>query len=255
MCRAGQVRVFALPMLPPYKAAVICSTSRCCAVCMRLQRAAHAGSAGQGHALALLFDVRWLAALPPRCARPAGQDIPDDVIMEIAQHENFLGVKECTGAARRACKSSMLLRTKHACCFPAVPTSCPFLPPTRHLPTLGLTLPPCAGNDRIERYHQQGVLCWSGNDDEAHAGRHQHHAQVRAAAAQTHSAGAMCSTCLGRAACTHVCYMSSSPGADCLQGVISVTSNVIPGLFSKLMQQARRGRALAGACAGACTHL
>lgn len=36
-----------------------------------------------------------------------------------------------------------------------------------------------AGNARIEKYHNAGVLCWSGNDDEAHAGRHQHHAQVR----------------------------------------------------------------------------
>jgi hypothetical protein len=58
-----------------------------------------------------------------------------------------------------------------------------------------------AGNDRIERYHASGVLCWSGNDDEAHAARHQHSGQ----------------------------------------GVISVTSNVIPGLFSSLMQQARSG--------------
>ncbi|PSC74721.1 dihydrodipicolinate synthase [Micractinium conductrix] len=78
-----------------------------------------------------------------------GQDIPSDLILELAAHENFLGVKECTG------------------------------------------------NPRIADYHSQGVLCWSGNDDEAHAGRHQHHAQ----------------------------------------GVISVTSNVIPGLFSKLMTQ------------------
>ncbi|KAL4450580.1 hypothetical protein ABPG77_000936 [Micractinium sp. CCAP 211/92] len=78
-----------------------------------------------------------------------GQDIPDDLILSLASHANFLGVKECTG------------------------------------------------NARIEHYHQSGVLCWSGNDDEAHAGRHQHNAQ----------------------------------------GVISVTSNLIPGLFSKLMTQ------------------
>lgn len=78
-----------------------------------------------------------------------GQDIPDDVILELAQHKNFLGVKECTG------------------------------------------------NARIEKYHNAGVLCWSGNDDEAHAGRHQHHAQ----------------------------------------GVISVTSNIIPGLMAGLMAE------------------
>lgn len=75
------------------------------------------------------------------------QDIPDDVIMGIAAHPNFLGVKECTG------------------------------------------------NDRIKAYADRGVTCWSGNDDEAHEGRH--------------------------------CYNS--------QGVISVTSNLIPGLFNSLM--------------------
>lgn len=76
-----------------------------------------------------------------------GQDIPDEVILEIAQHPNFLGVKECTG------------------------------------------------NKRIGNYTGQGVACWSGNDDEAHAARHE--------------AGG--------------------------SGVISVTSNLIPGLYSKLM--------------------
>ena len=63
-------------------------------------------------------------------------------------------------------------------------------------PTL-LGVKECTGNGRIERYHEHGVLCWSGNDDEAHAGRHLHHAQ----------------------------------------GVISVTSNLVPGLFARLMQQ------------------
>lgn len=77
------------------------------------------------------------------------QDIPDSVIMEIASHPNFLGVKECTG------------------------------------------------NQRIKSYAERGVTCWSGNDDEAHEGRHQ---------------------------------FSS-------QGVISVTSNLIPGLFNKLMHE------------------
>jgi 4-hydroxy-tetrahydrodipicolinate synthase len=43
----------------------------------------------------------------------------------------------------------------------------------------------------------QGITCWSGNDDEAHAARHLHGAA----------------------------------------GVISVTSNVIPGLFSRLMRE------------------
>ena len=30
----------------------------------------------------------------------AGQDIPDDIILELASHPNFLGVKECTGNQR-----------------------------------------------------------------------------------------------------------------------------------------------------------
>ncbi|KAG2454517.1 hypothetical protein HYH02_000364 [Chlamydomonas schloesseri] len=76
-----------------------------------------------------------------------GQDIPDDVVMEICQHSNFLGMKECTG------------------------------------------------NARIKNYTSKGVNCWSGNDDESHDARH--------------SSGAV--------------------------GVISVTSNVIPGLMHKLM--------------------
>jgi 4-hydroxy-tetrahydrodipicolinate synthase len=75
------------------------------------------------------------------------QDIPDDVILGIASHSNFLGVKECTG------------------------------------------------NDRIKAYADRGVTCWSGNDDEAHEGRHLYNSQ----------------------------------------GVISVTSNLIPGLFNSLM--------------------
>lgn len=79
-----------------------------------------------------------------------GQDIPDDVVLELAQHPNFLGMKECTG------------------------------------------------NKRIASYTSRGVNCWSGNDDEAHDARH--------------TAGAV--------------------------GVISVTSNVVPGLFSRLMHGA-----------------
>jgi 4-hydroxy-tetrahydrodipicolinate synthase len=76
-----------------------------------------------------------------------GQDIPDDVILELGDHPNFLGVKECTG------------------------------------------------NARIARYAAAGVQCWSGNDDEAHDGRH--------------DAGSA--------------------------GVISVTSNLVPGLMARLM--------------------
>lgn len=76
------------------------------------------------------------------------QDIPEDVVFELNSHQNFLGVKECTG------------------------------------------------NDRIDSYVKHGVTCWSGNDDEAHGSRHKHGAQ----------------------------------------GVVSVTSNIIPGLFSSLME-------------------
>jgi len=55
----------------------------------------------------------------------------------------------------------------------------------------------CTGNPRIGNYTSKGVPCWSGNDDEAHDGRHH--------------------------------YGSA--------GVISVTANIIPGLFSKLMRE------------------
>ncbi|WP_420794545.1 4-hydroxy-tetrahydrodipicolinate synthase [Thalassomonas actiniarum] len=53
----------------------------------------------------------------------------------------------------------------------------------------------CAGNERIRYYEQQGIACWSGNDDESFAGRHQ------------------CNS----------------------HGVISVTSNLFPGLMRRLM--------------------
>ncbi|MBQ4835062.1 MULTISPECIES: 4-hydroxy-tetrahydrodipicolinate synthase [Pseudoalteromonas] len=53
----------------------------------------------------------------------------------------------------------------------------------------------CAGNERIAHYEAQGIACWSGNDDEAHDGRHKF---------QSH-------------------------------GVISVTSNIVPRLFRQLM--------------------
>ncbi|CAM3787708.1 MULTISPECIES: 4-hydroxy-tetrahydrodipicolinate synthase [Pseudoalteromonas] len=76
-----------------------------------------------------------------------GQDLTPDIIEPLAQHENFIGVKEC------------------------------------------------GGNERINHYEQQGIACWSGNDDEAHDARHTYKAH----------------------------------------GVISVTSNLIPGLFRQLM--------------------
>ena len=53
----------------------------------------------------------------------------------------------------------------------------------------------CGGNERIDYYEKQGIACWSGNDDESHAGRHQHGSH----------------------------------------GVISVTSNVVPTLMRQLM--------------------
>jgi len=53
----------------------------------------------------------------------------------------------------------------------------------------------CGGNERIAHYEKQGIACWSGNDDESHAGRHQYGSH----------------------------------------GVISVTSNVVPGLMRQLM--------------------
>lgn len=78
-----------------------------------------------------------------------GQDLTPDIIEPLAQHENFIGVKEC------------------------------------------------AGNERIAHYEQQGIACWSGNDNESHEGRHVHGSH----------------------------------------GVISVTSNVIPRLMRKLMDK------------------
>lgn len=53
----------------------------------------------------------------------------------------------------------------------------------------------CTGNERIQRYSDKGICTWSGNDDEAHDSVHNH-------------------------------------GAN---GVISVTSNIVPGLFAKMM--------------------
>lgn len=53
----------------------------------------------------------------------------------------------------------------------------------------------CTGNERIGYYEKQGIACWSGNDDESFAGRHEFNSH----------------------------------------GVISVTSNIIPGIMRELM--------------------
>eukprot|EP00445_Apocalathium_hangoei_P062324 CAMPEP_0204102130 /NCGR_PEP_ID=MMETSP0360-20130528/194827_1 /ASSEMBLY_ACC=CAM_ASM_000342 /TAXON_ID=268821 /ORGANISM="Scrippsiella Hangoei, Strain SHTV-5" /LENGTH=343 /DNA_ID=CAMNT_0051051545 /DNA_START=76 /DNA_END=1108 /DNA_ORIENTATION=- len=79
-----------------------------------------------------------------------GQDIKPEIIMQIAGHEHFVGVKECMG------------------------------------------------HERIAELSSMGVACWSGNDEQCHESRHKH--------------GAV--------------------------GVISVTSNVVPGLMRKLMHEA-----------------
>ncbi len=55
----------------------------------------------------------------------------------------------------------------------------------------------CGGNERIAHYEKQGIACWSGNDDECHAARHQHGSH----------------------------------------GTISVASNIIPGLMRQLMDK------------------
>jgi len=78
-----------------------------------------------------------------------GQDIPPDIISQLAGHRNFCGVKEC------------------------------------------------GGHERIKLYSDQGIMCWSGNDDQCHESRHVH--------------GGL--------------------------GVISVTSNVVPGLMRDLMRE------------------
>ncbi len=59
----------------------------------------------------------------------------------------------------------------------------------------------CGGNERIAHYEKQGIACWSGNDDESHDGRHQHGSH----------------------------------------GVISVTSNIVPGLMRQLMDNENVG--------------
>jgi len=55
----------------------------------------------------------------------------------------------------------------------------------------------CGGNERIAYYENQGIACWSGNDDESYTGRHEHGSH----------------------------------------GVISVSSNIIPGIMRQLMDK------------------
>jgi 4-hydroxy-tetrahydrodipicolinate synthase len=55
----------------------------------------------------------------------------------------------------------------------------------------------CMGNERILQYEEQGISCWSGNDDQSFEGFHRH---------QSH-------------------------------GVISVTANVVPSLMRRLMDE------------------
>jgi len=61
----------------------------------------------------------------------------------------------------------------------------------------------CTGVERIRGYTAQGIKCWTGNDDEAFESRH--------------SAGAV--------------------------GAVSVASNLIPGLYSKMMREDDKERA------------
>jgi len=82
-----------------------------------------------------------------------GQDIVPAIMEKVAQHENFLGVKEC------------------------------------------------GGNERIREYEGKGIACWSGNDDQAYGARHESNAH----------------------------------------GVVSVTSNLVPGLMRKLMDNPDAG--------------
>ena len=78
-----------------------------------------------------------------------GQDISVETMLQIADHPNFAGVKECMG------------------------------------------------RERIQAYSDRNIITWSGNDDECHETRHE---------------------------------------AGC-NGVISVTANLIPGLFSQMMKE------------------
>jgi 4-hydroxy-tetrahydrodipicolinate synthase len=66
-------------------------------------------------------------------------------------------------------------------------------PLSKHINFIGVK--ECAGNERIAHYEQQGIACWSGNDDESYVGRHEFGSH----------------------------------------GVISVTSNIVPELMRRLM--------------------
>ena len=76
-----------------------------------------------------------------------GQDLHPEIVEELAEHPNLIGVKEC------------------------------------------------AGNERMAKYESKGIPCWSGNDDQCFEGRHRHGSH----------------------------------------GVISVISNLLPGLMRRLM--------------------
>lgn len=91
--------------------------------------------------------MKYGPAIIYNVAGRTGQDIPPETIYELAEHENFCGVKECSG------------------------------------------------KDRIKELSDNGIVCWSGNDDECYESR--------------------------------LLY-----GAT---GVISVTSNIVPSLFRELM--------------------
>jgi 4-hydroxy-tetrahydrodipicolinate synthase len=81
-----------------------------------------------------------------------GQDLQPELIEELAQHPNLIGVKEC------------------------------------------------AGIERMAHYESKGIACWSGNDDQCFEGRHRHGSH----------------------------------------GVISVISNLMPGLMRRLMDTDNR---------------
>lgn len=51
----------------------------------------------------------------------------------------------------------------------------------------------CTGNNRIQNYADQGIMCWSGNDDEAHDSRHDHGGQVGLAPFQSSMAASLIS--------------------------------------------------------------
>lgn len=94
--------------------------------------------------LALEIGPCFIYNVPSRTA----QDIKPKIIRQIAQHHNFVGVKECNG-----------------------------------------------GNGRMKIYEQEGIACWTGNDDEIFASLHK----------------------------------------DKAHGAISVTSNIMPAVFRSII--------------------